>query len=207
MPSENSALGELFNKFRIPIFILLIGLILLASGIIFWKSGSLGGSTKVEVLSEATTSPGTSELTVEIAGQVIKPGVYKMDNDSRVNDLLITSGGLTGLADRVWTDKYLNKASKLTDGQKIYIPQSGEVSANKSSIDQSGSSSFSGTNQGLVNVNTASLKELDSLPGIGLTYAQNIIDHRPYSTLEELVSKGALKKSLYEKVKDKITIY
>lgn len=205
---------EVFDRYRYPILILLSGLILLAIGIIFWKNGSLGSSTKVEVLSGATTSADTLELTVEIAGQVLKPGVYKMDSDSRVNDLLVISGGLTADADRVWVDKYLNKASKLTDGQKLYIPalpadgsQSGEVSANKDSIYQTGSSLNSVTGRELVNINMASAKELDSLPGIGQTYAQNIIDHRPYSTLEELVSKGAIKQSLLNKIKEKITIY
>lgn len=205
---------EVFDRYRYPILILLSGLILLAIGIIFWKNGSLGSSTKVEVLSGATTSPDTLELTVEIAGQVLKPGVYKMDSDSRVNDLLVTSGGLTADADRVWVDKYLNKASKLTDGQKLYIPalpangsQSGESSANKDSIYQTGSSLNSVTGRELVNINMASAKELDSLPGIGPTYAQNIIDHRPYSNLEELVSKGAIKQSLLNKIKERVSIY
>lgn len=209
---------EVFDRYRYPILILLSGLILLACGIIFWKNGSLGSSTKVEVLSGATISPDTPQLTVEIAGQVLKPGVYKMDSDSRVNDLLVISGGLTADADRVWVDKYLNKASKLTDGQKLYIPkvgsfdsaqdkQSNSLSANKDSIYQTGSLPNSLTGGTPVNINTASAKELDSLPGIGQTYAQNIIDHRPYSTLEELVSKGAIKQSLLNKIKDKITLY
>ncbi|MHA2055880.1 MAG: ComEA family DNA-binding protein [Candidatus Hodarchaeales archaeon] len=56
-------------------------------------------------------------------------------------------------------------------------------------------------------MNTATLKELDSLPGIGPVYGQSIIEHRPYSTVEELLSKDALKKSTYEKVKDLVTVY
>lgn len=207
MPFTNFSFDELFNKFRTPILILLSGLILLACGIIFWKGGVSGGSSKVEVLSSSTSSPSLSNITVEVAGQVEKPGVYKMDSDARVDDLLVIAGGLSVGADRVWTDKYLNKASRLTDGQKIYIPQSGEVSANKGSVDQNVSPLVKGQNDVLVNINTASLKELDSLPGIGPTYAQNIIDHRPYSTLEELVSKGAIKKTLLDKIKDDITIY
>ena len=207
MPFTNLSFDELFNKFKVPILILLSGLILLACGIIFWKSGISSGSSKVEVLSSSTSSPAESELTVEVSGEVVKPGVYKMDTDARVNDLLIVAGGLSGDADRDWIDKYLNKASKLTDGQKIYIPQSGETSANKHGVDQTGSSSNLGNSDNLVNINTSGLKELDSLPGIGPTYAQNIIDHRPYSTLEELVSKGAVKQNLFEKIKDQISIY
>ena len=59
----------------------------------------------------------------------------------------------------------------------------------------------------LININTASLQELDTLPGIGPVYGQSIVEHRPYSNIEELMSKGALKKNVYEKVKDLVTIY
>ncbi len=200
-----------FLRFRVPIFILLGGLLLTACGIIFWKTALLGPSTKVEVLNSSTTSPDASQITVEIAGSVEKPGVYKMDTNARVDDILIVAGGLTANADRVWTDKYLNKASKLTDGQKVYIPKVGEqtlgASDKKNGGDQTTSSTFSSQNGGLININDSSLKDLDTLPGIGPTYAQNIIDHRPYSTLEELVSKGAIKQNLFDKIKDKIALY
>ena len=59
----------------------------------------------------------------------------------------------------------------------------------------------------MVNINTATLKELDTLPGIGPVYGQNIIEHRPYSTVEELLSKAVLKKNVYEKIKDKVSVY
>jgi competence protein ComEA len=202
---------EIFSKYRVPIITVLIGLTFLACGIIFWKGGLTSSTSKVEVLSSSTSSPDTSKITVEIAGQVEKPGVYKMDIDARVNDLLVIAGGLSSSADRVWTDKYLNRASKLTDGQKIYIPNTNEqknvLSAKTNGGDQTISSPNLVNSGGLVNINTSSLKDLDSLPGIGPTYAQNIIDHRPYSTLEELVSKGAIKQSLLDKIKDKVTIY
>jgi len=58
-----------------------------------------------------------------------------------------------------------------------------------------------------MNINTVSLQTLDSLPGIGPVYAQNIIEHRPYSDVQELVSKGAIKQSLYDKIKNLISVY
>lgn len=148
---------------------------------------------------------------MEIAGEVLTPGVYKLQAGSWVEDLLIISGGFTVDADRSWTDKYLNRAAKLTDGQKVFIPNINEhsdiLSAKKSGGDQTISSTFSSDSNTLININTASLGELDSLPGIGPVYGQSIIEHRPYSTLDELVSSGAIKQSLYDKIKDKITIY
>lgn len=188
----------------------LTGLIFVCGGIFFFKSANVG-STKVEVLNAETDSNVPKNITVEISGEVVTPGVYKLPDGSRINDLLISAGGLKGTADRVWTDKYLNRAAKVIDGQKVYIPKIGEQtnpsSANKGGGDQSASPPFSSDSSGFVNINTASLSELDSLPGIGQVYGQSIIEHRPYSTTQELVSKGAIKQSLYDKIKDKVSVF
>ncbi len=207
---------EFFAKFRIPILILLVGGILFGIGVVYVKTGFNFSSEKVEILSnqKSASDAGTfsdNEITAEIAGEVITPGVYKLSNGSRIDELLVVAGGFSKDADRVWTDKYLNRAAKLTDGQKVYIPKVGEqsnvLSAKITAGDQTASTAFSSDSSGLININTASANQLDSLPGIGPTYAQKIIEHRPYSTLEELVSKGAIKQNLFEKIKDKITIY
>lgn len=203
-------LDELFLKFRYPLLILLSGLVLLAGGYFIYKTKTMT-ETKVEVLGNSTQSVTEGVVTSDISGEVIKPGVYKLPNGSRIDDLLVAAGGLTANADRSWTEKYLNRAAKLTDGQKVYIPsvneQSATTTAKTNGGNQTTSPSFSVTRTDLVNINTATLGELDTLPGIGQVYGQNIIEHRPYSTIEELVSKGAIKQSLYDKIKDLITIY
>jgi competence protein ComEA len=202
---------QLLIKFRYPLLIFLVGLILITGGIFFFKSGLSSPSTKVEVLNAETQNDNLKNVTIEISGEVLKPGVYKLPDGSRIDDLLIAAGGFSNKADRVWTDKYLNRAAKLTDGQKVYIPkigeQSGGLSAKNSGGDQSVSPLNSSDSSGLININSASLQELDSLPGIGQVYGQSIIEHRPYSTTEELVSKGAIKQSLFNKIKDKISVY
>ena len=130
---------------------------------------------------------------------------------ARINDLLIASGGLSTNADRTWTDKYLNRAAKLTDGQKVFVPsvnqQSSLSTANNSGGDQTISSTNPSDSSGPININTASLQTLDSLPGIGQVYAQSIIDHRPYSDLNELVTKKAVPQATFNKIKDKISLY
>ncbi len=190
---------------------ILLGIILVGLGVLFFREVPNLSSTKVEVLKSTTESEGSNEITVEISGAVENPGVYKISSDGRVEDLLILSGGFSTDADRTWTDKYLNRAAKVSDGQKIYIPKVGEqtlgVSANKTGGDQTISSNFSSENGSMININTASLSELDKLPGIGQVYGQNIIDHRPYSNTEELVSKGAIKQNVFEKIKDKVSVY
>ena len=162
---------------------------------------------------EATTEAqnASPEIVVEIAGEVEKPGVYKLPRDSRIEDLLVSAGGVSSSADRQWMEKTLNRAAKLFDGQKIYIPSVGEQStvgsAKNTSECQTVSSDFSGQQGGLVNINLASLKELDALPGIGPVYGQNIIEHRPYSNVGELLSRAVLKPWVYEKIKDLVTAY
>jgi competence protein ComEA len=204
-------IGELIIKFRYPLLILLLGLILTAFGVFISKSGLMSPPTKIEVLNSTTSGQINGTLTVEVSGQVITPGVYKLAAGSRVEDLLIISGGLTSLADRIWTEKYLNRAAKLTDGQKVYIPsvneQSSVVSAKTGGGDQTVSANFSSDSNALININTASLTQLDSLPGIGQVYGQSIIEHRPYSNVEELLSKGALRSSVYLKVKELVSVY
>lgn len=196
------------SKSRGILLTLLFGVILVGFGVFFFKSGLGSPSTKVEVLEATTESQGNREMVVEIAGEVEKPGVYKLPGGSRVDDLLAISGGLAVNANRDWVEKYLNRAATLVDSQKIYIPsQSEALSAKETGGDQSISADFSGQGSGLTNINTADLSELDKLPGIGPVYGQSIIDHRPYSTNEELVSKGALKKSVYEKIKDLVSVY
>lgn len=207
MPNFN--FEDLFHKYRLVIFLLLGGIILVFIGLFITKSNNLA-QNKIEIL-DSNSSQNGGEIIVEIAGGVINPGVYKLTNGSRVEDLLVASGGINSTADRVWMDKTLNRASKLTDGQKIYIPETGKqtevLSANNSVDDKTISSNISGQGSGLININSSSLKGLDSLPGIGPVYGQNIIEHRPYSTAEELVSKSVIPSSTFEKIKNLITTY
>ncbi len=197
------------NKFLLLLGV--IGLVLVLIGIFFFKSGLNFSGTKVEVLSGSVESDNPKNITAEISGEVISPGVYELPDDSRINDLLVLAGGFTKSADRIWTDKYLNRAAKIIDGQKVYIPsvnqQSNSSTAKSGGGDQTVSPTFSSDSNVLININTASLDQLVSLPGIGQKYGQNIIEHRPYSNVQELVSKGAIKQSLLDKIKDMVTIY
>ncbi len=196
---------DFFFKNRYLILIVLSGLILISVGFLFFKNGGFPSSTKIEVLdasSEAKEAAG--DIVVEISGEVLKPGVYKLSFGSRIDDLLIISGGLSASSDRDWVDKNINRAAKLFDGQKIYIPK---VNDSTVPLRQGFAGQGGGGETGLINVNTADAKTLDSLPGIGQVYAQNIIEHRPYSNISELVSKGAIPSNVYEKIKEKISSY
>lgn len=140
------------------------------------------------------------KILVDIEGAVISPGVYQLEETARVKDVLMMAGGYTASADRSYCEKNINLAQPLKDGQKIYVP---EVS------DTPGNQGYSEAKNQVkkVNVNLASLVELDTLWGVGAARAETIVKNRPYSTTEELVSKGGMTKQIYEKNKDLIVLY
>jgi len=139
----------------------------------------------------------TTMITVDVEGAVINPGVYTLSAGARVEGAITAAGGLGSDVDSEAFAKTINRAAKITDGAKLYIPKVGE--------DQT-SHNLSTTQSGLVSVNFATAAELDVLAGVGPVTAQKIIDNRPYSDLNELVSKKAIGPSLYEKLKNNLSL-
>lgn len=140
------------------------------------------------------------KMLVDVSGAVEKPGVYEIKNEGRYREALAAAGGLSGDADREYVEKYVNLAAKVSDGIKIYIPKVNEqvLGTNSDGIK---------TINSLININTASLGELDTLAGIGQVTGQKIIDNRPYGKIEELLEKKIVGNSVWEKIKDKISVY
>ncbi|MCH7640872.1 helix-hairpin-helix domain-containing protein [Patescibacteria group bacterium] len=201
---------ELLFKYRWPLTFLLIGVILVGFGVFFAKDNNYANSPKVEVLESATEAQGiTSEIVVEVSGAVESPGVYKFVTGARIEDVLIAAEGVSADADREWMEKFLNRAAKITDGQKIFIPRAGESAENGTGLRPIGTSGPEGGVVGIstININAASQKELESLWGIGPVYAQNIIEHRPYSSVDELLTRKIIKTNVYERNKDKLSVY
>lgn len=203
---------ELIYKFRWQIAFFLTGLIFVASGIILYASNPFAQDS-VEIIEKGSgiEQAQQSQIIVEVSGSVKNPGVYSFESSERIEDALNKAGGLSEDADNEWISKYLNRASPLKDGQKIYIPSSSEQSTDTSANNQGGylgvSDDTSQTLGKTININTASQKELESLWGIGPVTAQNIIEQRPYSTVEELLTKKILKQNVYDKNKDLLSVY
>ena len=198
---------EFIFKYRWPLGLFLVGAILLGFGVFLTRDELHPKSAKIEVLEDSTEAQNSNlELVIEVSGAVERPGVYKFPPGARIEDGLIAAGGVSSDADRVWMERSLNRALKLSDGQKVYIPKMGESIKGGTGITSS-TGSGGGAVETYVNINTASQKELEDLPGIGPVYAQNIIEQRPYSTTEELLNREVLKKGVYEKIKDLVTAY
>lgn len=157
------------------------------------------------------------KIKAEIAGAVRKPGIYELDLGQRRADLLAAAGGLHQEASLVFMAKTFNLSSLLSDGEKIYIPYAWEetwqLQAIKSSEMANEEESEAGTTQDtsdatntLISINEASTKELDTLPEIGEKRASDIVANRPYASVNELLSKGIVSQSIYDAIKNLISL-
>lgn len=143
------------------------------------------------------THNSTKYIFVDIDGAVKNPGVYEFNEGDRVNDAIIRAGGLKDTA----LTKNLNKARKLVDGEKIYILEEGE---NIGDLPL-----YNAENEGKININTASKENLMSLSGIGVVYAERIIEYRnkkQFTAIEEIKNIEGIGDKTFEKIKDFITV-
>jgi len=194
---------NLLNKYKVSIIVALFGLILIGAGVLIFQTSKQ--ETKIEIISSPTQTE-KQTIFVDIEGSVEKPGVYELDKEARVEELLVVSGGLSASADRDWVSKSLNRAQKLVDGAKIFIPEKGEVVLGKTS--STSQKVVTETNVSTtVNLNTASTSQLEALWGIGPVTAQKIIEGRPYQSPEELLSRKIVKSNVYERIKDQLTVF
>lgn len=157
------------------------------------------------VLEAAETPVKESKIVVDVAGAVIHPGVYHVANDARIQDALVSAGGLSDDADREWVARAINLAAKASDGTKIYIPFKEDAAV----PDALSSSGLAGGIQPdkQININTAKQTDLELLSGIGAVTAGKIIANRPYVSIDDLITKKVLGSKVFEKIKEKITAY
>jgi competence protein ComEA len=129
------------------------------------------------------------EVVVQVAGAVAQPGVYRLADGARVVDLVEAAGGALADADL----QALALAGRLTDGQRIQVPRQGEVLSPSvlgvAAADATGAGAASAP-ETPVDVNVATMAELDTLPGIGPATAQAILTYRerngPFRTVDDL---------------------
>lgn len=151
-------------------------------------------------------------ILVDIKGAVAKPGVYEVAVDARLHQLVTLAGGLTEVAEV----KGVNLAAKIADQQMIYIPYKGELASEPAGTPTASlptgttASKKDAKNQVKINLNTASLAELQGLTGIGEKKAQAIIDYRTkngeFQSVDQLTKVDGFGEKTVEKLRDSITI-
>ena len=122
--SFQNGIFEFVKKNLIILTLLSAGLIFLSIGVIqmFSAKTTTVKFEKGEDVAGAEASTQETKIMVDVDGQVLKPGLYSLKSNARVQDALIAAGGLSSNADR----NAINLAAKISDGQKIYIPEIGE---------------------------------------------------------------------------------
>ena len=154
-----------------------------------------------------TTLPPTTTVTeapifVQVAGAVRRPGVYQVAPDARVFQAVLQAGGFTGTADQ----DAVPLAARLSDGCRLYIPERGEAVAGQVlSNDPLSGSGGESPSSGPVSLNSATLEELDALPGIGPALAQQIITYRetqgPFTSVDQLTDVPGIGPSKLEQLR------
>lgn len=217
--------GKLLGHKAVVVAILVV--IAAASGLAMASFGGHSSSVSFERSDEASASDArgsgdaspddessaksssAAEVYVDVDGAVVRSGVYRLKDGARVSQAIDAAGGLTAEADVTG----LNRASKVADGQKIYVPKVGEqqtVSADGGA--DGGAVLASGANDvaGLVNINTASAAELQTLSGIGPSMAQSIIDERTkngaFASVDDLMRVSGIGEKKLAKIKDCICV-
>ena len=189
----------------------IIGGVLAVIVIILVGRGMMASSMKEKVMVtnavnttrvEETTTMMPQNCYVDIKGEVLRPGVYEFSCESRIQEVIKKAGGFTEEADEI----KINLAQKISDQMQIIVPnlnskQEGGVTEGNSEKGNLSNTTPSNLKQGTVNINTATLEELQTIKGIGKKKAEAILqyrkEHGAFRTKEDLLQvKGIGKKAL-----------
>ncbi|HEP1795149.1 TPA: helix-hairpin-helix domain-containing protein [Streptococcus suis] len=157
-----------------------------------------------EVSTEASEEP--SQLVVDVKGAVAKPGLYTLEVGARVNDAVEVAGGLTSQAD----PKSVNLAQKLSDEAVIYVASKGENISVVASTTASSAMSQEEKNTSIVNLNTATEADLQTISGIGAKRAADIIAYREanggFKSVDDLNNVSGIGDKTMESIRPYVTV-
>lgn len=203
------------NKNQKIIIIVILILIIFVIIYYIWDTTQNSGIEEIEEIQEESIENkgmqniSSQEIIVHVAGAVENEGIQKLPENSRISDAINAAGGLTSDAN----SKNINLAQKVSDGQKIYIPnntEDEEIVEQSSIINNATSNIGFSENNEPVNINTATQTEFETLPGIGPTTASKIISYRKengnFKTIEDIQNVSGIGESKYSQIKDRITI-
>lgn len=201
---EPMSFRSIWQVYRVPIIFGLFSLLFIALSVtIFIKSYQettpiTFSSDQHQASSSGSLPASEMSILVDIEGAVVRPGVYRLAQGARADDVIGAAGGFTIDADRESVARLINRAAKLIDGSKLYIPTVQDNAADGSGLTHTGIAATT------VNINTASQSELEGLAGVGPVTANKIIGSRPYTRIEELVERKTMSQSVFDSVKHQL---
>ena len=202
--------------------VVIVGIALMAYGSRYERTNSIRviRDTDAQVVSTANSiespviadSGDVTSLVVDVEGGIRSPGVYRLPLGSVVADAIKAAGGFTATADRERIAREMNQADLLGNNSKIYIfmTKDRDVVVVNAPPSSSTVSRFSQSSEGLINLNTADVAELDILPGIGPALAQRIIDwrdeHNGFAIVEDITKVKGIGDSIFQNIKDLVVV-
>ena len=161
-------------------------------------------TTAVSATTASIDATSSGSVVVHVAGAVAEPGVYELPSGSRVHAAIDAAGGPLPRAE----PSALNLAAPLTDGERIYVPRVGE-NVPAAAVDVATSGTVAQPS-GPIDVNHATVEQLDELPGIGPTTAAAIVDHRqqngPFASVDDLEAVSGIGPAKLEAIRDLVTV-
>ena len=178
--------------------VIIIGALLVLAGVGGFRYAYFlqnGTSASLDAVRSAQRAAG-AQLAVHVKGAVTEPGLYWLDAGSRVSDAVEAAGGALAEADL----ERLNLAAVVEDGSQLYVPYA--------ETDDNGEPAGSAP---VININTATLAQLETLEGIGETKAQAIIDYREshgdFTSVEQLTRVTGIGETTLDKIRERVSVY
>ena len=197
--------------------LLAVGIVATIAGgavLLFRDSGSADGVTitldEPEAAPVSYTAAATTTMKVYISGEVRRPGVYELPADARLDDALQEAGGPTSDA----ALESVNLAKRLSDEDHVHIPGQLDGSArpiqSETSLPTASAGEAAQGGAGKLNINTATVDELTSLPNIGPSRAAAIVDYReregPFSSVDDLINVGGIGEKITDSIRDMVVV-
>ncbi len=217
--------GTLADRLGVSVAAVVLGVLGVAAAAFggWWALRPPAGLDPAEILPMAGTvsipapaplppaAPEPAVLVVDVVGAVVRPGVHELPASSRVADAIAAAGGFTAEADRI----RLNLAEPLADGSRVWVPAFGETSGPDLVPVVTGSSGIGAggvaqAGSGPVDINAADAASLESLPGIGPSLAEAIVEHRrrngPFGSVDELIEVSGIGPVKLEQIRPRATV-
>ncbi|MCR2792843.1 ComEA family DNA-binding protein [Microbacterium sp. zg.Y625] len=188
----------------VTVVVILALAVTVAVGILRSSAAPVQSVTVTETDAAVDATPAASEVYVHVLGAVAHPGLYRLGDGARVVDVIAAAGGLLTEADQ----GAINLARVVSDGEQVHVPLIGEAPASGAAGGGGGGPPAPG--DGKVNLNSADLAALDTLPRIGPALAQRILDWREengrFTSVEDLLAVPGIGEKMLAALRDLVTV-